>query len=141
MRTKILALTVVALTVMAGAYAAYACCYFSTPPDITGTSVSGDLWPPNHKMRTIALDVQGTNLAGWAITGAWSSEADNGTGDGDTAGDVGAIAADGHSISLRAERAGGSSGRTYTIQIMAWSPSGGIAYTYPVAVAPHDMGK
>jgi hypothetical protein len=119
------------------------------------------LWPPNHKMVPVKVKLSFQNPAllppsVWAL----SNEPDNGQGDGNTVGDVdgqpghafpvnvsGNFTVDGTglangTIRLRAERAGGGSGRTY--MIVATLP-GGPGQPLQTSVCnvrvPHDKSK
>lgn len=135
------------------------------PPEVMCTTDIASLWPPNHKMREIAIRVVATDacqdpdfIFPLAIT-VRSDEPDNatGNGDGNTTGDVNgqdgfAAPADILSnmtwdpvaqeyvgtIELRAERAGGGDGRKYTIDVTALDSQGNAAITSCCVVVPHD---
>jgi hypothetical protein len=95
------------------------------------------LWPPSHNMMRVAVTAQSTDSASTvacAIADAGSSEPDNGLGDGDTAGDIGAL--NGLTTMLRAERSGSGVGRVYTLTVRCTDRSGNasastIAVTVP----------
>ncbi|GAH15367.1 unnamed protein product, partial [marine sediment metagenome] len=123
------------------------------------------LWPPNHQMEDVAVYIDATDncaapedLILLSVTVS-SSELDdsNGTGDGETLGDVNGENGDtvpvdvtslfGYntismgfegSLSLRAERDGAGSGRTYTITAILLDTANNIAQTSCVIVVPHD---
>jgi hypothetical protein len=86
------------------------------------------LWPPNHQMVPITLAVEATDNSGvapvCAISGVTSSEAVNGLGDGDTSPDWAVRAP--LTVDLRAERAGGGSGRVYTIAVACTDEAGNV---------------
>jgi hypothetical protein len=120
------------------------------PPTGTLTVTPGVLWPPNHKLVTVAATI--TLLADPKATvkliSITSSEPDNGLGDGDTAVDIQTIngrpistvyGTDVRSFKLRAERSGRGPGRTYTITYQLSNSSGTTTLTARVLV-PRDMG-
>ncbi|MEZ4237724.1 MAG: HYR domain-containing protein [Myxococcota bacterium] len=102
----------------------------TTPPDLSLSVSPSSLWPPNHKLRTITATVSATDVCDAAPTiqllSITSNEADNGTGDGDTANDIqnAATGTDDRTFDLRAERAGTGTGRVYTITYRATDASG-----------------
>ncbi len=105
---------------------AYACCGGPPPPTINATITQDELWPPDHKMVDIALNVETSSADGWQLLSVTSDEPDNaiGMGDGDTDNDI-VIGPDSKSLQLRAERCGSrQTGRTYTIILWAWGPGG-----------------
>lgn len=101
----------------------------TTPPEITRIVASpGSLWPPNHKMVGVTVEVTAVDTADPAvvshIVSVSSNQPINGTGDGDTAPDwniTGPL-----TVQLRAERAG-SNERIYTITVEATDASGNTA--------------
>jgi hypothetical protein len=113
----------------------------TTPPTITSVAARPALlWPPNHKMVPVAVTVGATDLCSalaCRVVSVTSDEPVNGLGDGNTAPDwtiTGDLA-----VSLRAERAGGGDGRTYTINIECKDAFANRA-TAPVTVSvPHSM--
>ena len=92
-----------------------------TAPQVTCTVTPTSLWPPNHKLVAATAQVSvgdaTSGPAGFSLTEVVSSEPDSGTGPEDVPGDisgwtVGTADTEG---SLRAERADGRDGRTYTL--------------------------
>jgi FtsP/CotA-like multicopper oxidase with cupredoxin domain len=88
------------------------------------------LWPANHKLVNIEATVTVTDACdpdpGFTLDSITSSEPDNGAGDGNTTGDIAgaSIGTADTSFQLRAERAGGGTGRTYTVSYTATDDSG-----------------
>jgi hypothetical protein len=116
----------------------------TVPPEIARASASPRLlWPPNHRMVSIDVDVRATDACcptTWKIVSVTSNEPVNGRGDGNTQPDW-VIRGD-HGLSLRAERAGGGSGRIYTVVVEAKDCAGNLSETKTVKViVPHDMGR
>lgn len=136
-----------------------------SPPELACITDVIALWPPNHKMREvgicIAVSDDCTNPEALLVNCTVSStEPDDATGDGKTAGDV--DGADGFTspvnisgdleydadlgcyfgvISLRAERDGAESGRVYTIVCDVLDNAGNEATASCVVVVPHDKRK
>ena len=114
------------------------------PPVITSASVSpAVLWPPNHRMVTVALNATATDdcsAVTWKIIGVYSNEAVNGRGDGNTAPDW-QILGD-RTVSLRAERSGNGMGRVYSITLQAQDATGNLsAPTTVVVTVPKNQGN
>lgn len=103
----------------------------TTPPVIHSTSATpSTLWPPRHQLLAVQVMVDASDDSGQApaceIATVTSNEPDNGSGDGDTAGD---ILRDGSlSLRLRAERLGNGTGRVYTIGVVCADPAGNEAH-------------
>jgi hypothetical protein len=112
-----------------------------TPPTLACPSAI-TLWPPNHRLVDVVLNVI---VAGGVLTldSATSSEPDNGLGDGDTANDVqnAELGTADTSVSVRAERRGGGSGRTYTFGYSAQDLAGNGAQCWATVVVPHDKRR
>jgi len=114
----------------------------TTPPAMSAISPSASvLWPANHKFVTIGLAYTVTDNSGTAAcsAGVLSNEPVDGTGDGDTSPDW--IVIDGTTVQLRAERAGGGSGRVYTITVACRDASGNASTKSTTVSVPHDKGK
>ncbi len=112
-------------------------------PAINNLSASpNSLWPPNHKMKDVAVNYtttdncQGTITCSITVT---SNEAVNGTGDGDTAPDW--VVLDDHHVQLRAERAGNGNGRVYTITTTCLDQYGNSSHNSTNVTVQHDKGK
>jgi len=115
----------------------------TTPPVIDSvTATPSMLWPPNHRMVPVTLAVSVTDVCDSAATcqivSVVSNEPVEGRGDGSTAPDWEVTAALG--LNLRAERAGGGSGRLYTVTVQCGDEFNN-ATTQSVAVrVVHDQG-
>jgi len=98
------------------------------PPSINGLSADpSSLWPKNHKMRDVTINYTSTDSCGGVncqITNITSNEPIDGTGDGDTSPDWEFV--DEHHVRLRAESAGGSIGRIYTITVTCTDGAGNV---------------
>ena len=115
----------------------------TTAPELTVSCTPDALWPPNHKMVGIELQVTVTDdrdaSPTWSLESVASNEPVNGLGDGDTEPDW-IIGADGHSLQLRAERSGTGDGRTYTITCRATDAAGNATTATCTVRAAHDQG-
>ena len=117
----------------------------TTPPTINSVSASPDvLWPPNHIMVEVIVTVECEDICDKApffyILGVSSNEPINGPGDGNTEPDWD-YTDDPLVVLLRAERAGGGTGRVYTIHIECMDASKNIASQIVEVIVPHDQGK
>jgi len=113
------------------------------PPTITNVIASPNvLWPPNHKMVPVTVAVTVTDVCDASvachITSVTSNEPANGLGDGNTSPDwqiTGPLTAN-----LRSERAGGGSGRVYTLTVQCTDASHNSATGMALVMVPHDQG-
>lgn len=118
-----------------------------TPPVVACVAAPGSLWPANHTLAPVAVDLTFTDAlsraAAYALVAAASSEPDNGLGDGDTAGDVSGFVVGSQALagSLRAERGGGGSGRVYTLGYRGLDVAGNAAECRTTVLVPHDQGS
>jgi hypothetical protein len=115
------------------------------PPKITGVSANpAVLWPPNHKMVSVAVAAYVSDNCDTApackIISVNSNEPENGLGDGDTAPDWQIIPGS-LKVNLRAERSGTGSGRVYTITVQCTDASGNTSTRAVQVSVPHDQGK
>lgn len=120
----------------------------TTPPVIAAASASPEtLWPPNHKMREITLDVSVDDDnpgATWYIESVSSNQSENGKGDGNTESDwLLDPDSDPQALSLRAERSGKKKEpRTYTVVLRAVDAAGHVSDAASVEVrVEHDKGN
>lgn len=114
----------------------------TTPPTVTAAAANAALWPPNHQLVNVGLDVaveDDRDEAPAVEVFVFSNEPDNGAGDGDTEGDV-VVGADG-SVSVRAERSGQGAGRVYLIVVAAMDEAGNIGYDCTTVVVPKSKSK
>ncbi len=104
--------------------------------DATGDT---DLWPPKHKMVSLDISLDVTDVDGdvltIGVTSIFQDEPTNGLGDGDQSPD-GEITTDG-TAKVRAERSGLDDGRVYVITITASDGEFSCSETVKVGV-PHD---
>ena len=119
-------------------------CWNNLPPTISVTFSRDVLWPPNHRLSPVTAQVTVSSSCDpsptWALLSITSDEPDDGHGDGHTEGDIrGADTGTPDTrFDLRAERAGGGDGRTYTVTYAAWDDRGGADTTSFAIRVPHD---
>jgi Domain of unknown function (DUF5011) len=118
-----------------------------TTPPVVVVHAPKELWPPNHQMETLTLadlasvvdaceGVLNANDVG-AILDIYSDEPDNGTGDGDTTGDI--VIVDYSTFSVRVERKGNGNGRVYGIRFEVSDSSGNTVEATAFVHVPHDQ--
>ena len=109
-------------------------------PLCTAVTAGPNLWPPNHKMKTITLggatDIDGNALT-YNVTGVTQDEPTNGLGDGDTA--IDAVLGTGPTLQVRAERSGLGDGRVYRIAYTVTDGLGGSCSGVATVGVPHDQ--
>jgi subtilisin-like proprotein convertase family protein len=111
----------------------------TTPPVLSAATANPSmLWPPNHKWVLVTVGYTTSDLCGAVTTSlsVASNEPIDGTGDGDTSPDWEIV--DNHHVRLRAERAGGGSGRVYTITVTAADGSGNTSQRTVAVTVPHN---
>ncbi|HEV8486257.1 MAG TPA: hypothetical protein VGV87_22125 [Blastocatellia bacterium] len=116
------------------------------PPLLQVTLTPTLLWPADHRLVRVdavisAIDTCDAAPPQVVLTSITSDQPDNGTGDGDTAGDIqdAEFGTFDRSFLLRAERAGGDPrGRTYTVTYTATDASGNRTQTRVTVYAPHS---
>lgn len=115
------------------------CAPDTTPPVISAVSATpSTLGAPNHKMAPVSISVKvadNCTTPTWTVTSVSSNEPVNGTGDGDTEPDWTMA---GQKVTLRAERAGTGSGRTYTVTVTAKDAAGNLSTGTTTVSVPHN---
>jgi hypothetical protein len=114
------------------------------PPTLRINATPDLLWPPNHRMVEITIDVEvSDNLDPnplVQLVSVASNEGQNLKGDGNTSVDISVDPAT-NRISLRAERSGLGNDRIYTITFGARDAAGNTTTATTQVVVPHDRGK
>ena len=109
-------------------------------PEITAVAATPSmLLQTNHTMVPVAVSASITDCdpsASCKIVSVTSNEPDDGLGDGDTANDW-RITGE-RTLELRAERAGGGTGRIYTITIACTDAAGNTSTSTLTVTVPHD---
>lgn len=118
-----------------------------TPPEVTCAAAPALLWPPNRQMIDVLTTVDVADAlsgpAGVVMQSAASNEADLGAGAGNSPNDIQdwTIGTPDLRGRLRAERAGGGTGRIYSLGYQGADRAGNSATcTVPVLV-PHDRRR
>ena len=111
-------------------------------PPVVEVSVSPDtLWPVNHKYVMVVATVVATDNFDPApairLVSVTSNEPDEGLSDGDKPDDI--LIVDDYTFRLRAERAGGGTGRIYTITYEVTDACGNVAMATATVTVPHDQ--
>ncbi|MGH7259797.1 MAG: CARDB domain-containing protein [Nitrospiraceae bacterium] len=100
------------------------------------------LWPPNHKLVTIAIqgvtDPDNDPIT-IRVTGITQDEPVNGLGDGDTSPDGFGVST--AQAQVRKERSGAGNGRVYAIAFTADDGKGGTCTGSVSVGVPHDQGQ
>ena len=118
----------------------------TTPPVLTVSVSPATLWPPNHKLVRVELEVEVGDVCdampALRLVSITSNEPANGTGDGNTEPDWSDadFGTDDRTFFLRAERQGGGDGRVYTITYEAEDGSGNVTVAETEVMVGHDRG-
>jgi hypothetical protein len=113
------------------------------PPDFTVSVSPSVLWPPNHEMMEVVPSVLVADHCCASdviieLVSVTTHEADRSNASGRMLGQNGDVLIDGGRIYLRAERAGLSRGRSYTITYQATDCHGNISTASTTVAVPHD---
>lgn len=114
-------------------------------PPVTLSVNPTTLWPPNHTMHEVTVQIEGLDCypeTTPTLVSAVSSEPDNGTGDGDTENDIqqAELGSDDRALLLRAERAGDGDGRIYTVTYELILDGAAPELMSVEVTVPHDQG-
>jgi hypothetical protein len=116
----------------------------TTPPQLSLSVSPSELWPPNHKLVDIAVEVTIDDVCDAApivrLVSIVSNEPENGSGDGNTAPDIqdADFGTDDREFKLRAERSGGRTGRVYTITYEVEDQGGNTTTAEATVTVGHD---
>jgi len=121
----------------------------TTAPAISFALSVTEIWPPNHKMVTVATGITVTDACDSGVAlgagsfSVTSNEPINATGDGNTDPDWLVVDnGDGTwSLQVRAERDGAGTGRIYTISVTATDGSGNTSTATGQVKVPHSQSK
>jgi hypothetical protein len=114
----------------------------SAPACSAAALTAGTLWPPNHRLRTLAIggvtDADGDPVA-ISVTSIRQDEPVSALGEGNTCPDASGVGGD--LVSLRVERSGGGDGRVYHIAFTADDGMGGRCTGEVTVCVPHDRSR
>lgn len=115
-----------------------------TPPTLELSVDPSVLWPANHRMVPVKVDVRVSDDTDpqprVTLVSVESNEANNGQGDGNSTGDIQGAepGTDDRSLLLRAERSGSGFDRIYTLTYEARDASGNATTAQATVTVPHD---
>jgi hypothetical protein len=118
-----------------------------TNPGLTLKINNSMLWPPNHKMVNINVDIASTDefsgISSIKLFSITSNEADEGLGDGDFINDIqGAeYGTDDRFFQLRAERMGMGEGRIYTVTYVVTDIAGNETFQSISVTVPKSQSQ
>jgi hypothetical protein len=108
----------------------------AVPPTISLVTAAPDvLWPPNHKMVSVAVGVVVSSAASCRIAGVSSHEAAIVPGEADW------VIRAPLRVDLRAERNAGSTDRVYSVMVTCTNISNLTSSRIVTVKVPHDRGK
>lgn len=107
----------------------------TTDPVITEVTTNPKtLWPPNHKLRDVTVNVEAEDACG-EVTTKILSVTSNEEGEGDW------VIVDDDTVKLRSERLGKGSGRVYTITVEATDEAGNTTTETTEVTVPKSQGR
>jgi len=130
----------------------------TTPPMVLATADPSSLWPPNHKLRDVHVDLVSFDACDATpaaqLVSITSNETDDGHGNGNgngngnghgnphASGDVAGadFGTPDQDFQLLAEREGSGNGRVYTILYRVTDLAGNSADSVTTVTVPHDQG-
>jgi|GEM_PF-231223 len=116
-------------------------------PTVAPVASPSILWPPMHQMVDVVIHANAADDGGIVNLSATvsSNEAQEGLGDGDTAGDWSEPMIDQASgsitLKLRAERSGRGNGRTYSVTVSAEDLGGNVSHATVAIKVPFNQSK
>jgi hypothetical protein len=119
----------------------------TTPPTLSCHATPEELWPVDHKMWDIRINVSAVDpesgTVGYTLRSVVSSEPSDAKADGKSVLDIDGWATNTPDVTgqLRAERAGTQRDRVYTFTYSATDNAGNTATTSCTVVVPHDAKK
>lgn len=115
----------------------------TTKPTISLNVTPAYLWPPNHNLVPVRVNITATDECTAApsckVISVSSNEPIDGLGDGDKTPDW--IITEDFTVNLRAERSGTGAGRVYTITVECTDGADNIAQKSIEVKVPRDQGK
>jgi len=113
----------------------------TTPPFVVALAAPGLLWPPDGRLVKVSFDVAARDLCDPypAITLVAVTSSEPGAGRPWPQSADAVIGTDDRGVSLRADRLGTGSGRTYLVTYRATDRSGNSSEAGATVVVPHDQ--
>ena len=118
----------------------------TTPPLATAVARPGVLWPPDHRLVPVHVDLTTSDACSGSpsviLVSVSSNEADDapGSGDGRTKGDIdGLDPGDDRDVLLRAERSSAGTGRVYTLAYRVSDDAGNTGTVETRVIVPRDQ--
>ena len=112
------------------------------PPALSASVGVGSLWPPNHDLENVGLNVSASDNSGAPVAvqvAVFSDEDDVTSAGGEMSPDAKTIAP--VTLRLRSERSGNSDGRVYLIVVTATDSSNNVSRACLAVVIPKSQSK